>query len=162
SSFHRTFNENHILAICQAVCEYRAAQNITGPLFLGMDTHPLSEPAWISAVEVLAANGVTLMLDAAGGYTPTPVISHAILTYNRPRTEACADGIVTTPSHNPPTDGGIKYNPPNGGPADTDITAWMEKRANELLAEGLSNVRRFPLARARAAATTRKFDYVTN
>ena len=162
SSFHRTFNEDHILAICQAVCEYRASQDITGPLFLGMDTHPLSEPAWISAVEVFAANGVTLMLDAAGGYTPTPVVSHAILTYNRGRKNALGDGIVITPSHNPPTDGGIKYNPPNGGPADTDITAWMEKRANELLAGGLSGVKRFSLARARAAATTQKFDYVSN
>jgi phosphoglucomutase len=162
SSFHRTFNEHHILAICQAVHEYRASQNITGPLFLGMDTHPLSEPAWISAVEVLAANGVILMLDAAGGYTPTPVISHAILTYNRGRTTGLADGIVITPSHNPPSDGGIKYNPPNGGPADTDITAWMEKRANELLATGLREVKRIPLAKARSADTTQTFDYVAN
>jgi phosphoglucomutase len=162
SAFHRSFNEAHILAICQAVCEYRAGAGTTGPLFLGMDTHPLSEPAWISAVEVLAANGVTLMLDAAGGYTPTPVISHAILTYNRGRTSGLADGIVITPSHNPPTDGGIKYNPTNGGPADTDITGWMEKRANEILAGGLREVKRLPIARARAASTTQTFDYVSH
>ncbi len=160
SAFKRTFNEAHILAICQAVCEYRAGAGIDGPLFLGMDTHPLSEPAWISAIEVLAANGVTLMIDAADGYTPTPVISHAILTYNRGRTTGLADGIVITPSHNPPSDGGIKYNPPNGGPADTDITGWMEKRANELLAGGLREVQRTTLAKARAAATTQRFDYV--
>lgn len=162
SAFKRSFNEPHILAICQAIAEYRAGAGINGPLFLGMDTHPLSEPAWISAVEVLAANGVTLMLDAAGGYTPTPVISHAILTYNQGRTDGLADGIVITPSHNPPSDGGIKYNPPNGGPADTDITAWMEKRANELLADGLRGVRRLPIAKARAAATTHPFDYVSH
>lgn len=162
SAFHRSFNEAHILAICQAVCEYRAGAGTTGPLFLGMDTHPLSEPAWISAVEVLAANGVTLMLDAAGGYTPTPVISHAILTYNRGRTSGLADGIVITPSHNPPTDGGIKYNPTNGGPADTDITGWMEKRANEILAGGLWEVKRLPIAQARAASTTHTFDYVSH
>jgi phosphoglucomutase len=162
SAFHRSFNEAHILAICQAVCEYRAGAGTTGPLFLGMDTHPLSEPAWISAVEVLAANGVTLMLDAAGGYTPTPVISHAILTYNRGRTSGLADGIVITPSHNPPTDGGIKYNPTNGGPADTDITGWMEKRANEILAGGLREVKRLPIAQARAASTTHTFDYVSH
>jgi phosphoglucomutase len=162
SAFHRSFNEAHILAICQAVCEYRAGAGTTGPLFLGMDTHPLSEPAWISAVEVLAANGVTLMLDAAGGYTPTPVVSHAILTYNRGRTSGLADGIVITPSHNPPTDGGIKYNPTNGGPADTDITGWMEKRANEILAGGLREVKRLPIAQARAASTTHAFDYVSN
>lgn len=162
SAFHRSFNEAHILAICQAVCEYRAGAGTTGPLFLGMDTHPLSEPAWISAVEVLAANGVTLMLDAAGGYTPTSVISHAILTYNRGRTNGLADGIVITPSHNPPTDGGIKYNPTNGGPADTDITGWMEKRANEILAGGLREVKRLPISQARAASTTHTFDYVSH
>jgi phosphoglucomutase len=160
SSFKRTFNEAHILAICQAVAEYRAGAGITGPLFLGMDTHPLSEPAWISAVEVLAANGVALMVDAAGGYTPTPAVSHAILTYNRSRESGLADGIVITPSHNPPTDGGIKYNPTNGGPADTDITGWMEKRANEILAGGLREVKRMPLAKARATAVA--FDYVAN
>jgi phosphoglucomutase len=162
SSFKRTFNEDHILAICQAVCEYRAGAGIEGPLFLGMDTHPLSEPAWISAVEVFAANGVTIMIDAAGGYTPTPAVSHAILTYNRGRDSGLADGIVITPSHNPPTDGGIKYNPTNGGPADTDITGWMEKRANEILAGGLRDVKRTTLTKATAAATTRKFDYVAN
>jgi len=162
SAFHRSFNEAHILAICQAVCEYRAGAGTTGPLFLGMDTHPLSEPAWISAVEVLAANGVTLMLDAEGGYTPTPVISHAILTYNRGRSSGLADGIVITPSHNPPTDGGIKYNPTNGGPADTDITGWMEKRANEILAGGLREVKRLSIAQARAASTTHTFDYVSH
>ncbi|MDD5198722.1 MAG: phosphoglucomutase (alpha-D-glucose-1,6-bisphosphate-dependent) [Terrimicrobiaceae bacterium] len=162
SAFHRSFNEAHILAICQAVCEYRAGAGIDGPLFLGMDTHPLSEPAWISAVEVFAANGVTLMLDSDGGYTPTPVISHAILTHNRHRASGLADGVVITPSHNPPTDGGIKYNPPNGGPADTDITGWMERRANELLADGPHAVKRQPIAKARAAATTHEFDYVTH
>jgi len=162
SAFHRSFNEAHILAICQAVCEYRAGAGTTGPLFLGMDTHPLSEPAWISAVEVLAANGVTLMLDAAGGYTPTPAVSHAILTYNRGRTSGLADGIVITPSHNPPTDGGIKYNPTNGGPADTDITGWMERRANEILAGGLREIKRLPIAQARAASMTHAFDYVSN
>jgi phosphoglucomutase len=162
SAFKRTFNEAHILAICQAVCEYRASAGTDGPLFLGMDTHPLSEPAWISAVEVFAANGVTLMIDAADGYTPTPAVSHAILTYNRGRTAGLADGIVITPSHNPPTDGGIKYNPTNGGPADTDITGWMEKRANEILAGGLREVKRTTLAKARAAATTQRFDYVAN
>lgn len=162
SSLKRTFNEDHILAICQAICEHRAAAGIDGPLFLGMDTHPLSEPAWISAVEVFAANGVTLMIDHVGGYTPTPAVSQAILTHNRGRTAGLADGVVITPSHNPPTDGGIKYNPANGGPADTDITAWMERRANELLAGGLREAKRWPLARARAAATTREFDYVTH
>jgi len=162
SSFKRTFNEAHILAICQAVCEYRAGAGIDGPLFLGMDTHPLSEPAWISAVEVFAANGVTLMIDVADGYTPTPAVSHAILTYNRGRSTGLADGIVITPSHNPPTDGGIKYNPTNGGPADTDITGWMEKRANEILAGDLREVKRMTLAKARAAATTQRFDYVAN
>lgn len=160
SSFKRTFNETHILAIAQAVCDYRASVGTTGPLFLGMDTHPLSEPAWISTLEVLAANGVAVMIDAQDGYTPTPAVSHAILTYNAGRTSGLADGIVITPSHNPPTDGGIKYNPTNGGPADTDITGWMEARANELLAGGLKDVKRIPLARARSAAT--KFDYIAD
>ncbi len=162
SAFKRTFNEDHILAIAQAIAEYRAGAGITGPLFLGMDTHPLSEPAWNSTVEVLAANGVPLLIDTADGYTPTPAVSHAILTHNAGRTTGLADGIVITPSHNPPSDGGIKYNPPNGGPADTDITGWMEKRANEILAGGLREVRRLPLAKARAAATTQRFDYVAN
>jgi phosphoglucomutase len=166
SSFKRTFNEDHILAISQAVAEYRAGAGITGPLFLGMDTHALSEPAWISALEVLVANGVTVMIDAADGYTPTPAVSHAILTYNAGRTgetgslDGLSDGIVITPSHNPPTDGGIKYNPTNGGPADTDITGWMETRANEILAGGLRDVKRTTLTKARSAA--KKFDYVAN
>ncbi len=160
SSFKITFNEHHILAIAQAVAEYRAGAGIAGPLFLGMDTHALSEPAWISTLEVLVANGVTVMIDAQDGYTPTPAVSHAILAYNAGRTAALADGIVITPSHNPPTDGGIKYNPTNGGPADTDITGWMEKRANEILAGGLREVKRVPLAKARAAA--RKFDYIAD
>lgn len=160
SSFERTFNEHQILAVAQAVADYRATAGITGPLFLGMDTHPLSEPAWISTLEVLTANGVAVRIDAAAGYTPTPAVSHAILTYNAGRTDGLADGIVITPSHNPPTDGGIKYNPANGGPADTDITGWMEKRANELLAGGLREVKRIPIARARAASE--KFDFVAN
>src|SRR5882762_7505630 len=133
SSFKQSFNEWHILAITQAICEYRAGQDTIGPLYLGRDTHALSEPAWASALEVLAANGVEVMIDQDGGYTPTPVISHAILSYNRGRTAGLADGIVITPSHNPPEDGGIKYNPPHGGPADTAATGWIEKRANELL-----------------------------
>jgi phosphoglucomutase len=162
SAFDRTFNEAHILAIAQAVCEYRERAGTAGPLFLGMDTHPLSEPAFATALEVLAANDVAVMVDAAGGYTPTPAVSHAILTHNRGRTEGLADGIVITPSHNPPSDGGIKYNPQNGGPADTEITAAIEVRANELLASDLDAVRRIPIERARRAATTHRFDYVSN
>ncbi|HEY5792161.1 MAG TPA: hypothetical protein VIS74_02610, partial [Chthoniobacterales bacterium] len=127
TSFAKSFNEDHIAAISQAIAEYRAAKGINGPLFLGIDTHPLSEPAQATAVEVLAANGVEVVLAADPGYTPTPVISHAILKYNAGRTAGLADGIVVTPSHNPPQDGGFKYNPPNGGPADTDITAVVEK-----------------------------------
>ena len=160
SSLKTTFNEDHILAIAQAVAEYRAGAGITGPLFLGMDTHPLSEPAWISTLEVLVANGATVMIDAQDGYTPTPAVSHAILTFNAGKTTGLSDGIVITPSHNPPTDGGIKYNPTNGGPADTDITGWMEKRANEILAGGLRDVKRTSLAKARAAA--KKFDYIAD
>lgn len=155
-----SFNEAHILAISQAICEYRAQQGATGPLFLGMDTHALSEPAFVSALEVLAAHGVEVMIDHAGGYTPTPVISHAILTHNRGRKTGLADGIVITPSHNPPEDGGFKYNPPHGGPADTNVTRWIEDRANALLAEGWKGVRRIPYARARTAATTHRYDYV--
>src|SRR5579862_2758481 len=136
SSFDRAFNENHILAVSQAICEYRAAQNITGPLYLGIDTHALSAPAGATALEVLAANGVEVMIAADDEYTPTPAISHAILTYNLGRSAGLADGIVITPSHNPPTDGGFKYNPTNGGPADSDITKWIENRANELLLSG--------------------------
>jgi phosphoglucomutase len=159
SPLRLSFNEAHIVAIAQAICEYRAAQKTSGPLYLGMDTHALSEPAFASALEVLAANGVEVMIDNAGGYTPTPVISHAILTYNRGRAGGRADGIVITPSHNPPEDGGIKYNPPNGGPADTNVTKAIAKRANELLAAGLRGVERIPYARARAASTTHKYDY---
>lgn len=160
SAFKCSFNEAHILAITQAICEYRAQQGTTGPLFLGMDTHALSEPAFVSALEVLAAHGVEVMIDHAGGYTPTPVISHAILTHNRGRKTGLADGIVITPSHNPPEDGGFKYNPPHGGPADTNVTRWIEDRANALLVEGWKGVHRIPYARARAAATTHRHDYV--
>lgn len=160
SAFKGSFNEAHILAISQAICEYRQQQGVTGPLFLGMDTHALSEPAFVSALEVLAANGVEIMIDKDAGYTPTPVISHAILTYNRGRTSDLADGIVITPSHNPPEDGGFKYNPPHGGPADTTATRWIENRANALLAEGLCTVQRIPYERARTAASTHRHDYL--
>ena len=159
SSFERTFNEAHILAITQAICRYRHAQQITGPLFIGMDTHALSEPAFVSALEVLAANGVEVMIDR-DRYTPTPVISHAILTYNRGRTSGLADGIVITPSHNPPEDGGFKYNPPHGGPADSGVTGWIERTANAFLAEDLREVQRVPWARARVASTTHRHDYI--
>ena len=157
SALNGAFNEAHILAITQAIVEYRAAHGITGPLFIGRDTHGLSEPAWVSALEVLAANDVVAMIDSADRYTPTPAVSHAILTYNRGRTEALADGIVVTPSHNPPYDGGFKYNPPNGGPADTDATNAIAKRANEILRDG-SGVKRVPLARA--LRTARRHDYM--
>jgi phosphoglucomutase len=160
SSLDNAFNEAHILAITQAICDYRGKQGIDGPLFLGIDTHALSEPAFASALEVLAANGVSVRVDAAGGYTPTPVISHAILTYNRGRRDGLADGIVVTPSHNPPRYGGFKYNPPNGGPADTDVTKWIEDRANAFVADSLKGVRRMPLERARKASTTRPHDYL--
>ncbi|MGY2080682.1 phosphoglucomutase (alpha-D-glucose-1,6-bisphosphate-dependent) [Modestobacter sp. SYSU DS0657] len=152
SSLDGAFNEAHILATTQAICEYRAQQGFDGPLFIGRDTHGLSEPAWVSALEVLAANDVPVLVDSRDGYTPTPAVSHAILTANRGKTSGLADGIVVTPSHNPPRDGGFKYNPPSGGPADTDATGWIAKRANELLANGLDGVRRIPFARARAAA----------
>ena len=148
SSLDGAFNEAHILATTQAIAEYRAAQGTTGPLFLGRDTHGLSEPAWVSALEVLAANDVVVMVDSADRYTPTPAVSHAILTRNRGRSTDLADGIVVTPSHNPPRDGGFKYNPPNGGPADTDATGAIAKRANEILRGGLKDVKRVPLARA--------------
>jgi len=161
SAFVRTFNEAHILAITQAICLYRQTHRIEGPLFMGMDTHALSEPAFVSALEVLAANGVEMMIDRDGGYTPTPVISHAILRYNRGRTSGLADGVVITPSHNPPEDGGFKYNPPTGGPADADVTGWIEQTANAFLAEGLRAVRRMPFERARRAASTHLHDYVT-
>jgi phosphoglucomutase len=155
-----SFNEHHILAICQAICEYRKAQAIDGPLFLGMDTHALSEPALISAIEVFAANDVALRVQKGFGYTPTPVISHAILSFNRGKTAGLADGVVITPSHNPPRDGGIKYNPPSGGPAGTDITAKIQDRANEIIASALGAVKRMPYKAALAAATTELYDYV--
>ena len=161
SSLKASFNEAHILATTQAICEYRAAQGTGGPLFLGQDTHALSEPAFRTALEVLAGNGVTVHVDAEDRYTPTPVISHAILTWNRGHDGPRADGIVISPSHNPPEDGGFKYNPPHGGPADTDATKAIEERANALLAAGLDGVRRVPFARARKAATTVAHDYVT-
>ncbi|MCX5720692.1 MAG: phosphoglucomutase (alpha-D-glucose-1,6-bisphosphate-dependent) [Nitrospirae bacterium] len=160
TSFKRSFNEVHIVAVAQATYEYRKRENITGPLYLGMDTHALSEPAFASVLEVLAANGVLVMVDRDGGYTPTPVISHAILTYNRGKSSGLADGIVITPSHNPPEDGGIKYNPPHGGPADTVVTKWIEDRANALMKADLHGVARLPYARARRAATTKPHDYL--
>lgn len=160
SSFSRSFNEHHIVAIVQAICEYRATQRTTGPLYLGKDTHALSEPAFVTALEVLAANNIDVMIDKHDGYTPTPVISHAILTHNRGRTAGLADGIVITPSHNPPEDGGIKYNPPSGGPADTQITKWIEDRANALLAANLQGVKRLPIEPARRASTTHRHDYI--
>ena len=160
SSLERSFNEWHVLAISQAICDYRRAQGIDGPLFLGIDTHALSAPAFESALEVLAANGVSTLIARGGEFTPTPAISHAILVFNRGRERGFADGIVMTPSHNPPDSGGYKYNPPNGGPADTDVTGWIEARANALLEAGLAGVRRLPLAQARRAATTREHDYL--
>ncbi|RKE22258.1 phosphoglucomutase (alpha-D-glucose-1,6-bisphosphate-dependent) [Streptomyces sp. TLI_171] len=160
SASRTAFNEDHIAATAQAICDYRAEQGTTGPLFLGIDTHALSEPARATTLEVLAANGVTVLLDTADGYTPTPAVSHAILTHNRTRPAALADGIVVTPSHNPPADGGFKYNPPHGGPADSTATGWIERRANELLAAGLAGVRRVPYARALAADTTGRYDFL--
>jgi len=162
SSLRGSFNEAHVLAIAQAICEYRRSQGITGPLYIGKDTHGLSEPAFVTALEVLAANGVETMIDAADGYTPTPAVSHAILTYNRGRSTGLADGIVITPSHNPPEDGGFKYNPPHGGPADTDVTRWIENRANELLSSDLKGVVRIAFEKARRAPTTHSYDYVTS
>jgi phosphoglucomutase len=161
SSLTASFNEDHILATVQAVCDYRKANSVTGPLFLGMDTHGLSEPTHVTAIEVLAANGVDVMIAENRGYTPTPVISHAILVYNRGRASGPADGIVITPSHNPPEDGGIKYNPPHGGPADTQVTKWVETRANELLAAGIGGVSRIPYERALKAGTIHEYDYIT-
>src|SRR3954471_19125425 len=148
SSLRSAFNEDHIAATSQAIVEYRKAQGTDGPLFLGRDTHALSEPAMITALEVFAANEVTTLIDSRDGYTPTPAVSHAILTYNRGREASKADGVVVTPSHNPPDDGGVKYNPPNGGPADTDATKWIENRANELIADGMKGVRRVPAGKA--------------
>jgi phosphoglucomutase len=159
SSFAGSFNEAHILAITQAVCEYRAVHGIDGPLFIGMDTHALSLPALQTALEVLSANAVEVRVAANGEYTPTPAISHAILVHNRGRTTALADGIVVTPSHNPPEDGGFKYNPPNGGPADTSVTGWIQDRANALLAD-TARIRRLPLRQALAQATTREHDFL--
>jgi phosphoglucomutase len=160
SSLRGGFNEDHIGAIVQAACDYRAAAGVDGPLFLARDTHALSDPAATTALEVLAANGVTVLVDAADRYTPTPALSHAILRHNRGLATGLADGIVITPSHNPPSDGGIKYNPTHGGPADTDVTGWIEGRANALLGEGSAGVRRIPAARARAAETTATYDFL--
>jgi phosphoglucomutase len=162
SSLLASFNEWHVLAITQAICEYRSSQGINGPLFMGADTHALSEPALASALEVLAANGVEVMLAQHDEYTPTPAVSHAILSYNRGRLAGLADGIVITPSHNPPDAGGFKYNPTNGGPADTGVTRWIENRANEMLLHDLVGVQRMPLARALTAATTHRHDYLHN
>jgi phosphoglucomutase len=162
SSLRNAFNEQHIAATSQAIVEYRRAQGTDGPLFLGRDTHALSEPAMVTALEVFAANDVTTLIDSRDGYTPTPALSHAILTYNRGRDSGLADGVVVTPSHNPPDDGGFKYNPPNGGPADTDATKWIQDRANELIAGGLTGVRRVPAARARSSSFVSGYDYLEN
>src|ERR1700683_3429168 len=160
SALECAFNEDHILAITQAICEHRNAQGVDGPLFLAKDTHALSEPAFASALEVLAANGIETMVDLDLGYTPTPALSHAILSHNR-RGARQADGIVITPSHNPPVDGGFKYNPPHGGPADTTATKWIEDRANAILGAGLKDVRRVAYAKALAAAPTHRHDYIS-
>jgi len=161
SSFKLSFNEYHILAIVQAICDYRRVNGIEGPLFLGMDTHALSEPSHATAIEVLAANGCEVMFERNFGYTPTPVISHAILSYNRKRKKGLGDGIVITPSHNPPEDGGLKYNPPHGGPADTEVTRWIEGRANELLQGDVRNIKRTPYDKAIKVDTTHPYDYIT-
>jgi phosphoglucomutase len=161
TSLDREFNKEHILAICQVICELRQERGVTGPLFVGMDTHALSEPALITAIEVFAANETNIMVQAGFGYTPTPVISHAILTYNRGRTSGLADGVVITPSHNPPADGGFKYNPPEAGPADTETTSLIQTRANEIMRNGLKEVKRTSFTRARKADTTHEYDYVT-
>ncbi|HEY8031612.1 MAG TPA: phosphoglucomutase (alpha-D-glucose-1,6-bisphosphate-dependent), partial [Methylocella sp.] len=160
SAFDNTFNEAHILAISQAICHHRSRSHITGPLFIGIDTHALSAPAFASALEVFAANDVNVMIDQRDGYTPTPVISHAILTYNKDRKSGFADGIVITPSHNPPEDGGFKYNPPNGGPADTNVTTWIERTANALLEENLKGLRRISYDRARKFPNLHRHDYI--
>jgi hypothetical protein len=172
SAFDNSFNEDHILAISQAICAHRRRKGIDGPLFIGIDTHALSAPALVSALEVFAANGIEIMVDAGGGYTPTPVISHAILSYNRNRKRGFADGVVITPSHNPPADGGFKYNPPadggfkynppDGGPADAEVTGWIERTANEILADGLAQIRRMPYERARQSPTVHHHDYVAS
>ncbi|MFF1898097.1 phosphoglucomutase (alpha-D-glucose-1,6-bisphosphate-dependent) [Streptomyces sp. NPDC058206] len=160
SSTATAFNEDHIAATSQAISEYRASQGTNGPLFLGADTHALSEPARVTAIEVFAANDVTVLIDSADGYTPTPAVSHAILTHNRGRTSGLADGVVVTPSHNPPGDGGFKYNPPNGGPAGSEATGWIQERANEIIAAGMKDVRRLPYVRALAAPTTSTYDFL--
>ncbi|HSD40108.1 MAG TPA: phosphoglucomutase (alpha-D-glucose-1,6-bisphosphate-dependent) [Rhodocyclaceae bacterium] len=162
SSLLKSFNEWHVVAIAQAVCDYRVQKDISGPLFLGFDTHALSEPAYASVLEVLAANGVEVMIAQNDEYTPTPVVSHAILAYNAGRKSGLADGIIISPSHNPPDSGGLKYNPPNGGPADTDVTGWMQVRANEFLKSGLQGVKRISLERALQATTTRRYDYLNH
>ena len=159
-AFERSFNEWHVLAISQAICEYRRSKNIDGPLYIGIDTHALSQPAFESALEVLAAHGVETMIASGGEFTPTPAVSHAILVHNAGRKTGLADGIVITPSHNPPDNGGFKYNPPNGGPADTGITGWIQNRANALLEGGLNAVRRMPFAQARRAASTHEHDFL--
>ena len=161
SAFDTSFNEWHVLAISQAICLYREQKGIDGPLFLGFDTHALSIPAWTSALEVFAANGVNVMLAQDDEYTPTPAISHAIICYNRGRSTGIADGVVVTPSHNPPDNGGFKYNTPNGGPADTDVTSWIEAKANEFLESGLKDVKRTPYQTALHAGTTHRHDYVS-
>jgi phosphoglucomutase len=160
SSLRGSFNETHVLAITQAICDFRSSQSISGPLYIGKDTHALSEPAFITALEVLAANGVETMIDSNDGYTPTPAVSHAILTFNLERTTGLADGIVITPSHNPPEDGGFKYNPPSGGPADTAVTRWIEDRANDLISSNLGTVPRIPYENAHRRATTHTHDYI--
>jgi phosphoglucomutase len=160
SAFNNAFNEAHILAISQALCDHRQRNGIDGPLFVGIDTHALAEPALASALEVFCANGVTVMIDANDGYTPTPVISHAILAFNKGRERGFADGVVITPSHNPPEDGGFKYNPPNGGPADTDITAGIERAANAFLENALNGVKRIPVDRARKLPNVHRYDYI--
>lgn len=160
TAFENTFNEAHVLAISQAICLYRKRLTIDGPVFVGIDTHALSEPAFVSALEVLAANGAEVMMATGGEYTPTPAISHAILNYNNGRKTGLADGIVITPSHNPPRDGGFKYNPPNGGPADTDVTGWIEKQANDLLGNGLKGVRRMPFEKVLHAPTVHSHDFL--
>ncbi|HEX5304582.1 MAG TPA: alpha-D-glucose phosphate-specific phosphoglucomutase, partial [Dyella sp.] len=162
SSLGRSFNAAHVLAISQAICDYRAMKGIDGPLFVAIDTHALSAPAFEHALEVFAANEVTCMVSVGTPYTPTPVLSHAILVYNRSRTDHLADGIVLSPSHNPPADGGYKYNPPNGGPADTDVTRWIQDRANALLEGGLREVRRVPYAQARRSSRVIEHDYVSS
>jgi phosphoglucomutase len=160
SSLRLSFNDDHIAVITQAICEYRARAGIDGPLFLARDTHALSDPAWVTALEVLAANGTTVLIDARDGYTPTPALSHAVLVHNRSAEGGRADGIVVTPSHNPPPDGGFKYNPPDGGPAPTDVTAVIQDRANALLSGGLREVRRAPIRSARTASTTKRYDFL--